>query len=269
MDLLTPTRKTAERASTSTTTATKAYLRNQNQLANYALHMPQKAQLSGTPLYGYATTPHTMPPKGVRWCAQTAALCRMLSNTRHGGTDYWLLKIQHALPHVNCHFSILWIPSHCDVDGNEKADDLAKAGSESNQANVPISLKIRKAKIKGVKWTPSHPRAVNIYKERRTPKREVESKWSRKVRTIYARIRTGHANELQEYRTRVLEKDESPNCAECNLPEDTEHVLCHCVITEESRVRNWNGKVEMGMLVTHPEVCRRILLPRFPALKLV
>ena len=213
-------------------------------------------------------TPHDADKKSALVCTDSRSLHDALKHASWKNRDYWLLKIQHELPLVNCHITLLWIPSHCDVDGNEKADDLAKTGSEANQSNIPVSMKIRKAKIKGAKWTPSHPRAVNIYKERRAPKLEVEKKWNRKARSLYARIRSGHANELQDYRTRVLGKDESPNCIECNVNEDTEHVLCHCSITEEARARNWSGKVELGMLVTHPEVCRIILLPRFPALEL-
>ena len=65
----------------------------------------------------------------------------------------------------------------------------------------------------------------------------------------------------------MLEKIDSPNCVECNTTEDTKHVLCHCVITEEARVRNWSGSVTLDMLRDEPELCRRILTPRFPDLK--
>ena len=149
-------------------------------------------------------------------------------------------------------------------------DELAKSGSQLDQNNVPVSQKIRLAKVKNAKWNlpnPIHPRASAIYREYRTPKMNIEKKWPRKVRSLYARLRTGHAKELADYQHRMLEKIDSPNCVECNTTEDTEHVLCHCVITEEARVRNWSGNVTLDMLRDEPEVSRRILTPRFTDLK--
>ena len=207
--------------------------------------------------------PQEADRKRVLVCTDSRSLVDALKHVTWKDRDYWIIKIQQELPLVNCHVVLLWIPSHCDVDGNEKADKLAKAGSSAAQTNVPVSIKIRKAKIKNIKWQPSHPRATTIYGDKRSPKLEIERRWSRKIRSLYARLRTGHAKELQEYRHRVLEKEESPNCRECNVPEDTEHVLCHCNITEEARARNWSGEVTMDMLVKQPEICRKILASRF------
>ena len=49
----------------------------------------------------------------------------------------------------------------------------------------------------------------------------------------------------------------------CNTTEDTELVICHCVITEETSVRNWSGSVTLDMIRDEPEVCRRILTHNF------
>ena len=44
--------------------------------------------------------------------------------------------------------TLQWIPSHCDIPGNERADTLAKKGAESEQANIPVSLNTAKQMIK-------------------------------------------------------------------------------------------------------------------------
>ena len=44
-------------------------------------------------------------------------------------------------------------------------------------------------------------------------------------------------------------------------------MICDCPALEAARVKNWHGKVKVGMLVTEPEVCRKILEGRFPKLK--
>ena len=162
--------------------------------------------------------------------------------------------------------TLLWIPSHCGIQGNDKADELAKLGTTLDQTGVPVSRKIVKAKIKSRTWQITHPRAQSIFGNRRSPKLEVERKWSRRVRCLYSRLRSGHANELKEYRHRILQKEDDPNCETCGVPEDTEHVLCHCACTEEARVRNWNEEMNMRMMVDEPDVCRKILGARFPAL---
>ena len=53
-----------------------------------------------------------------------------------------LQQLEKALLHLNTLRTVIqWIPSHCDVEGNEKADSLAKTGVEEEQENNPVSLK--------------------------------------------------------------------------------------------------------------------------------
>ena len=44
--------------------------------------------------------------------------------------------------------TLQWIPSHCEIPGNERADTLAKKGAESEQTNTPVSLNTAKQIIK-------------------------------------------------------------------------------------------------------------------------
>ena len=95
----------------------------------------------------------------------------------------------------------------------------------------------------------------------------MESKWTRRMRKLFARLRSDHAKELGYYKHKIG-KSETPNCKECEVPETIKHVLCECAALSEARHRNWpNGNVTVGMLVTHPEVCRQILEKRFNGLK--
>ena len=94
--------------------------------------------------------------------------------------------------------TLLWIPSHCDIPGNEQADELAKKGSMKNQENIPVTHSILKTKIKGKKWESTHERAT--FGEKRSPKMEIERTWPKKVRTLYSRLRTGHTTELKAYK---------------------------------------------------------------------
>ena len=47
------------------------------------------------------------------------------------------------------HPTLLWVPSHCNIEGNDRADELAELGTKLNQTGVPVTDKIVKARIKG------------------------------------------------------------------------------------------------------------------------
>ena len=64
---------------------------------------------------------------------------------------------------------MLWIMPHCDIQGNERADSLAKEGSELNKKNTLVTYQIVKSKSKARKWTISHKRAMDTYGSRRKP----------------------------------------------------------------------------------------------------
>ena len=52
---------------------------------------------------------------------------------------------------LKCHKITLvlqWIPSHCNLQGNERADILAKKGAEKEQINKPVSQTTAKQIIK-------------------------------------------------------------------------------------------------------------------------
>ena len=56
--------------------------------------------------------------------------------------------------------TLQWIPSHCDVQGNEKADTLAKEGSTKEQVDRSTTLGETKTVIKAKqhsKWLQQHP----------------------------------------------------------------------------------------------------------------
>ena len=52
------------------------------------------------------------------------------------------------------------------------------------------------------------------------------------------------------------------------VEESVEHVLCNCAATAESRARQGQNEVTIDMMVTHPNVCRKILMTRFGQLRL-
>ena len=94
----------------------------------------------------------------------------------------------------------------------------------------------------------------------------MEKTWPRHVRSLYARLRTGHCKELGNY-AYMIEIADDPFC-ECGDVETIDHVLCKCPILETTRRRLFGGPVSLSQLVTEPEKCRKLLSQRFTGLKM-
>ena len=202
-------------------------------------------------------------------CTDSKSLLEALRANAWTDPDPWLKQIKRKIADLKSTLTVLWLPSHCDVHGNERADRLADIGTRMDQTRVPVPHAIIKAKIRARTWKVTHPEAIKIYGERRSPRWEVEQAWPKSVRTLYARLRTGHSKELRDY-TFIIDKDDDDTCLRCNMgmPETTRHVLCECPALSQARQKHADGKATVRMLVTDPETCRQILQERFEGLKL-
>ena len=156
------------------------------------------------------------------------------------------------------------MPSHCGCEGNEAADRLADEGTRLDQSEIPITMAIAQARIKKRSWEVTHERAAETYQGRKKPKFDVESSWPRHVRSLYARLRTGHCKELGQYKY-MIETADHPFC-ECGEEETIEHVLCKCLILEVTRRSLFEEPVSLSHLTSEPEKCRKLLSRRFKGL---
>ena len=138
-----------------------------------------------------------------------------------------------------------------------------------SQASTPVPHKIVKAKIKNRKWKITHERAQKTYKRRRKPKMEIEKNWPVEVRSLFCRLRSGHAVELKRYRHEFLHTEEDGLCSEgCGKVEDIQHVLCECKKTKDARTTLCPRGVKIHMMTTKPNMCRKILMTKFGKLRL-
>ena len=183
---------------------------------------------------------------------------RSLDNASWKDTNYWMKETRKVITRISSRVSLLWVPSHVDIPGNEKADELANEGAAKCQSGIPVTRDIIKARIKRRPWEVTHERALATYGKRRKPKFEIEKQWPKNVRVLFVRLRTGHAMELKWYR-HFIGMEEEDVCEGCGVPETIEHVLCHCWSTQAARRKHWGGTVGIDMMTSHPEICRRIL----------
>lgn len=202
-------------------------------------------------------------------CTDSLSLQKALANDDWKDAQDWLRKIKEKSYTLKTEVTILWLPSHCGCEGNEEADRLADEGTKLDQTKIPITFAIAKARVRKRKWEVTHERAKQVYGDRKKPKLELERKWPRSVRTLYARLRTDHSRELANYRY-LIEAEDEPFCKSCDegLVENIYHVLCECSALEEIRYRVFGGPVELSQMTSNPEKCRLVLRHRFKDLYL-
>ena len=57
------------------------------------------------------------------------------------GIESLALTVNNLLTSYDVQLTLQWIPGHCDLSGNEKADKLAKEGAKQDQPDNPASYK--------------------------------------------------------------------------------------------------------------------------------
>ena len=120
---------------------------------------------------------------------------------------------------------IQWIPSHCGINGNEKADKLAKEGAQQQQVENSVCYTEMKTIIKSLHNTPQ--------------KQDNYHQLNRFEQTTIFRLRTGH-NRLNQHLHRVLKVVPSPMrpCGEAE--QNTEHFLQTCKLHQAQREKIWD-----------------------------
>ena len=162
-----------------------------------------------------------------------------------GDLDEDLLQITHRIERLKSthlvELTLQWIPGHIGIHGNERADRLAKLGSQQPQPDIPASIQSAKQKIKQTykkKWMNNWSNgctARTVFTNMKTTKSNDNlRKLKRKDQTAIFRLRTQHAplnNHLNRFNP-----ERPPHCPLCDYPYETvEHMLLRCTKLEDLR----------------------------------
>ena len=144
-----------------------------------------------------------------------ALQCNKLSDLKDGLSK---IGLQHGV-------TLQWIPSHCGIPGNEKADRLAKEGTEMEQPDIPITYNQKKSMIK-------------TYRKPQTPPHDDYHMLNRKEQVTIFRLRTGHSRLRSHMYTKF--KVGTTNLCTCSqVPQTVEHILQNCTNYETLRNNYW------------------------------
>ena len=139
----------------------------------------------------------------------------------------------------------VWCPSHCGVEGNEKADRCAARGCSLEQKSIPLNFDTAKAQIrKTYKDEIKHELCKKVY-TRRTDDKNL----SRKEQVTISRLRCGHHPELRYWRKKINEIEDD-TCRLCGTDSETaEHVLIKCPGIRDTIPQEW----DLPNLVSDPK----------------
>ena len=184
--------------------------------------------------------------------------------------------VRRLLERAGRRISLLWVPSHCGIPGNEQADSEANAAanrndrstSEEEAVSLTTATAVLKARTRAS--TITHERLKVVYDRGRhfspyssasdrqlwsTFRIDWPSNFSRREHILLAQLRSGHCARLKSYSHR-LSADADPSCPHCEeTDEDVEHWLRSCPAHTSSRMEIFNDPAPpLSILAEQPRL---------------
>ncbi|XP_008182880.3 uncharacterized protein LOC100570071 [Acyrthosiphon pisum] len=135
--------------------------------------------------------------------------------------------------------SYMWIPGHCNIEGNELAD---KAAKQAHLANNPLTSPVFTYQdVKRIIAIEAQNQWENKWVAQTTKLHEIKRTtypWpfpaniSRKQETAITRLRIGHTYITHQH---LMKGEEPPDCTQCGSPLTVKHILTECRSYENER----------------------------------
>lgn len=189
-------------------------------------------------------------------------LARCASAFRGTPTAYSVLRLILELQSQHKSIKLQWIPSHCNIDGNDRVDSLAKQAC--TEGDLVTILPFYSDNIHIIK-----DHCYSWWKEYFDQRSREKGIWYKTIvthpfRTLWfdksnlnrtdivtaLRLRSGHTP--CRYFAFLMQKVDTPLCPDCGVVEDTYHLLVECVRGDAYRAR-------IGLNLRMAGVCNGVL----------
>lgn len=164
--------------------------------------------------------------------------------------------------------TLMWIPSHSGIDGNEKADIYAKKAISEGQPTEIMTTYDLSTKYKNEmkqKW-------ATVFYHRRSELSFIPTAKSHPIMTrrnelvTMRRLRIGHTRFTHSY---LLKKEPPPQCNSCNVQITVKHILEECPLYENQRKScAVSSKIEDALNINRPEAFNTILFFKTISIKI-
>ena len=173
-------------------------------------------------------------------------------------------KIQNQiynLTYTGYSITLIWIPSHNKIPGNERADEKARQAITSTDAISLNCFTLHDAK--SIARIISNNIWQRAWKQGTSKLNEIKNTihtWpyppdlSRKIETSINRIRIGHTSLTHQY---LMKKEDPPICTSCGSPLTIKHIITECLSYETDRREAGISNILSEAL--HPDNIRNII----------
>ena len=180
-----------------------------------------------------------------------AALGAIGNPVIHSRTVLECLESLKALGRHN-NLTLMWVPGHQGITGNERADELAKTGGVEQFIGPEPALGLPLGGLRNAldRWTATrHAQHWQATAKLRQSKLFIKSPLGRKARELISLDRTslrtlislftGHCTLRRHLHIMGVSQD-SPRCRLCGEEDETPfHILCECVALARNRMLEW------------------------------
>ena len=180
------------------------------------------------------------------------SLVEALRGGEGGGRLEGLQRVMWQMADRGKSLEVVWVPGHCGLAGNERADEMARRGGEERQPEVALDGSVRLAYIRrnlGGRGEVQHERTRETY--RSGVKEEKEGELSREDQVNLARFRSGHHTQLRRWLV-MVKREEDETCRLCGEEEESsEHLWVRCPALALLRLQHELG-TSLSELVESP-----------------
>lgn len=159
----------------------------------------------------------------------SASVIKSIQNRQH--SNIYIKHIQHS-NQIRKQITLVWIPSHIGIKGNEEADQAAcSAANELQTAEFSIPISDQKSIIKYHSKTKWNSIWTNLSNNKLRSIKTSTEKWlppiplSRSERMSINRLRIGHTHITHSH---LMKKEPPEDCEHCHTRLTVEHILIHC-----------------------------------------